>query len=69
MLRSSASRLTNVSTTGVVFKRNASVIVGPATKHISTVEKYTLAGAMMVGFVAYPVYILSNIKNYKANKE
>lgn len=69
MLRSIASRLTTVSNTGVVLKRNSSVIVGPATKRISFVEKYTLAGIMMVGLLAYPVYMMSNIKYYKANKE
>ncbi len=71
MLRPIASRLSNTVSTvsGAVLKRNASVIVGPATKTIPTVEKYSLATLMMVGFLAYPVYILSNIKNYKANKE
>lgn len=69
MLRPIASRLTGVTNTGAVFKRNASVVIGPPTKHISPAEKYFLAGTMMVCLVFTPVYILSNLKKYKAPKE
>lgn len=69
MLKPIASRLTSVTNTGAVFKRNISVIIGPATKHISTAEKFALAGTMVTCLVATPVYVLSNLKHYKAKKE
>ncbi|KAG4070376.1 hypothetical protein HA402_006518 [Bradysia odoriphaga] len=69
MLKPIASRLTSVTSTGAVFKRNVSVIIGPATKQIAPAEKYALAGTMICCFVATPVYILSNLKNYKGKKE
>lgn len=68
MLRPIASRLTNVTNTGAVLKRNASVVIGPPTKQISSAEKFFLAGTMISCLVATPVYILSNLKNYKAPK-
>lgn len=68
-IKSTVFCLTNPSVAGVVFKRNASAMIGPATKHISPTEKYALASIMMVALVAYPVYITSNIKNYRAKKE
>lgn len=68
MLRPIASRLTSVTTTGAVSKRNASALIGPATKHISSGEKYMLAGTMIACFLFTPVYVLSNMKNYKAPK-
>lgn len=68
MLRPIASRLTTVTNTGAVLKRNASVLFGPPTKRIGTVEKYVLAGTMMIALNAVPVYIMSNIKNYRAPK-
>lgn len=69
MLRPIASRLTSVTNTGAVQKRNVSVVVGPATKHIPSGEKWALAATMMACFVATPAYILTNLKHYKAPKE
>lgn len=68
MIRPIASRLTCVTNTGAVLKRNVSVVVGPPTKHISAGEKYMLAGIMISCLVATPVYIMSNLKHYKAPK-
>lgn len=68
MLRPIASRLVYTTNTGAVLKRYASVVGGPPTKRISTSEKYILAATMITCLVATPVYILSNLKHYRAPK-
>lgn len=68
MLRPIATRLTSVNNAGAVLKRNVSVVIGPPTKQISFAEKFILAGTMISCLVATPVYILSNLKNYRAKK-